>query len=151
MSSSVTLWTIAHQTPLPMRFLRQEYRSGWPFPSPGYLPSPGISLLHLLHQQVVSLPLVLPVKSLKKRGSYFVFFNICLTKKIAKLFFKSRIMDILVQNHFMFKLLTITKLMSKIQKSIDIYFPPATLGNILTEKSHLICQVCLKREESTGT
>ena len=41
--------------------------------------------------------------------------------------------------------------MSKIQKSIDTYFLPATLGNILTEKSHLTCQVCPKREESTGT
>ena len=33
---------IAHQAPLPMRFSRQEYWSGLPFPSPGDLPDPGI-------------------------------------------------------------------------------------------------------------
>ena len=31
---SVTLWTMARQTPLSMGFLRQEYWSGLPFPSP---------------------------------------------------------------------------------------------------------------------
>ena len=37
----VTPWTIAHQAPLSVKFSRQEY---WrlPFPSPGYLPDPGI-------------------------------------------------------------------------------------------------------------
>ena len=30
----VTLWTTAHQAPLSMRFSRQEYWSGLPFPSP---------------------------------------------------------------------------------------------------------------------
>ena len=28
-------WTVARQAPLPMGFLRQEYWSGSPFPSPG--------------------------------------------------------------------------------------------------------------------
>ena len=37
-----TLWTIARQAPLSMGFSRQEYWSGWPFPSPGSLPDPGI-------------------------------------------------------------------------------------------------------------
>ena len=37
-----TLWTVAHQAPLSMRFSRQEYWSGLPFPSPGDLPNPGI-------------------------------------------------------------------------------------------------------------
>ena len=37
-----TLWTVAHQTPLSMRFSRQEYWSGFPCPSPGDLPEPGI-------------------------------------------------------------------------------------------------------------
>ena len=37
-----TLWTIVLQTPLSMEFSRQEYWSGWPFPSPGNLPDPGI-------------------------------------------------------------------------------------------------------------
>ena len=35
--SSVTPWTVAHQTPLGMRFLRQEYWSELPFPSPRQL------------------------------------------------------------------------------------------------------------------
>ena len=34
--------TIAHQAPLSMGLDRQEYWSGLPFPSPGYLPDPGI-------------------------------------------------------------------------------------------------------------
>ena len=38
----VTLWTVAHQTPLSMGFSRQEYWSGFPCPSPGHLPDPGI-------------------------------------------------------------------------------------------------------------
>ena len=33
---------LACQAPLPMRFSRQEYWSGLPFPSPGDLPEPGI-------------------------------------------------------------------------------------------------------------
>ena len=37
-----TLWAVAHQTPLSMGFSRQEYWSGLPCPSPGYLPNPGI-------------------------------------------------------------------------------------------------------------
>ena len=35
-------WTVAPQVPLSMGFSRQEYRSGLPFPSPEYLPNPGI-------------------------------------------------------------------------------------------------------------
>ena len=38
----VTPWTIAYQAPLLMGFSRQEYWSGLPFPSPGYLPNTGI-------------------------------------------------------------------------------------------------------------
>ena len=38
---SVTPWTVACQTPLPMGFSRQEYCSGLPFPSPGDLLDPG--------------------------------------------------------------------------------------------------------------
>ena len=32
----------AHQAPLSMEVSRQAYRSGLPFPTPGYLPDPGI-------------------------------------------------------------------------------------------------------------
>ena len=42
MSDSVTLWTVGRQAPLSMGFPRQEHWSGWPFPSPGDLPDPGI-------------------------------------------------------------------------------------------------------------
>ena len=38
----VTLWTMAHQTPLSMEFSGNEYWSGLPFPPPGDLPDPGI-------------------------------------------------------------------------------------------------------------
>ena len=37
-----TPWTVAHQAPLSVGFSRQEYWSHLPFPSPGYLPNPGI-------------------------------------------------------------------------------------------------------------
>ena len=38
----VTQWTIACQVPLSMKFSRQEYSSGLPFPPPGNLPDSGI-------------------------------------------------------------------------------------------------------------
>ena len=37
-----TPWTVAYQAPQSGEFSRQEYWSGLPFPSPGYLPNPGI-------------------------------------------------------------------------------------------------------------
>ena len=42
MPDSETPWTAAHQAPLSMRFSRQGYWSGLPFPSPGDLPNTGI-------------------------------------------------------------------------------------------------------------
>ena len=42
MSDSVTLWTVARQTPLFMGFSSQEYWSGLLFPPPGDLPDLGI-------------------------------------------------------------------------------------------------------------
>ena len=38
----MTLWAVAHQDPLSMKFFRQEYRSGLPSPPPGDLLNPGI-------------------------------------------------------------------------------------------------------------
>ena len=35
-------WTKAHQALLPTGFLKEEYWSGLPFPSPGNLPNSGI-------------------------------------------------------------------------------------------------------------
>ena len=37
-----TLWTVASQAPLSMRFSRQQYQGGLPCPLPGDLPGPGI-------------------------------------------------------------------------------------------------------------
>ena len=42
MSDSVTPRTVAFQASLSMGFSKQEYWSGWPFPSPEDLPNPGI-------------------------------------------------------------------------------------------------------------
>ena len=49
-----TPWTVAHQAPLSMEFFRREYLSGYPFPSPGNLPDPGIELggKHLITKAV---------------------------------------------------------------------------------------------------
>ena len=44
----VTPWTVAHQGPLSMRFSRQEYWSGLPYPPPDDLPHPGIKSMSLL-------------------------------------------------------------------------------------------------------
>ena len=55
-----TLWTVTRQAPLFMRFSRQEYWHGQPFPSPGDLPNIGIksrslawqvNSYHLSHQE----------------------------------------------------------------------------------------------------
>ena len=43
----VTPWTVASQAPLSMRLSWQEYCCGFPFPSPGDLPNPGIEPLSL--------------------------------------------------------------------------------------------------------
>ena len=43
--SFVTAWTVGHQVPLPMGFSRQEYWSGLPFPSLGYLPTSHLLLV----------------------------------------------------------------------------------------------------------
>ena len=42
-----TSWTIDHQAPLSIEFLRQEYWRGLPFPSPGDLPDSGIEPVSL--------------------------------------------------------------------------------------------------------
>ena len=59
-----TLWTVAHQASPSMEFSRQEYWSGLLCPSPGVFPIHWSNpyLLHLLHWQVRSLPVVPPGK-----------------------------------------------------------------------------------------
>ena len=37
-----TLWTVAHQAPLSVKFSRQEYWNGLSYPPPGDLPNPGM-------------------------------------------------------------------------------------------------------------
>ena len=62
-SDSVTPWTVACQTPLPMGFSRQGYWSGLPCPPPGDLPDSGIIPVSLPSPALaVSLLLVPPGK-----------------------------------------------------------------------------------------
>ena len=44
---TVTPWTVACQAPLSVEFPRQEYWSNLPFPTPKYLPYPGIKVASL--------------------------------------------------------------------------------------------------------
>ena len=51
-----TLWTVVCQTLLSMRFFRQEYWSGLPFPPPGNLPNPGterVSYVFCFARQII--------------------------------------------------------------------------------------------------
>ena len=48
--SFATSWIIALQTPLSVRFPRQEYWNGLPFPPPGDLPDPGVEPVSLAWQ-----------------------------------------------------------------------------------------------------
>ena len=60
------IWhSVGRQAPLSVRFSRQEYWSGLPFPPPGDLPNSGIkpASLHFYHWQVDSLQLAPPGKS----------------------------------------------------------------------------------------
>ena len=45
--------TVACQAPLPMRFSRQEYWSGLPFPSPGIFPTQGLNTFLLIGSQIL--------------------------------------------------------------------------------------------------
>ena len=54
----VTPWTVTCQAHLSIRFSRQDYWSGLPFPFPGDLPDPGIEPRSPL--QAHSLPIELP-------------------------------------------------------------------------------------------
>ena len=58
-----TLWMVAHQASLSMRFSRQESWSGLPCPPPGDLCNPGIEPSSLFwYWQAGSLPLAPPGK-----------------------------------------------------------------------------------------
>ena len=49
----VTLWTIAHQAPLPLELFRQEYWSGLPIPTPGVFPTQGLNLSLLHYKRIL--------------------------------------------------------------------------------------------------
>ena len=54
--------TAAYQAPLSMRFVRQEYSSGLPFPTPGDFPTPGVEPVSHVSSALAadSLPLARP-------------------------------------------------------------------------------------------
>jgi len=62
--------TVAHKAPLSTEFSRQEYWSGFPFPSPGDLPHPGIEPVF--------------VASLALAGGFFTTSATCLSKAQKK-------------------------------------------------------------------
>ena len=51
-NSFVNPWTVAHQAPLSMGFLKQEYWSELPFPSSGDLPDPAIEPMSLMSAEL---------------------------------------------------------------------------------------------------
>ena len=67
-----TPWTVACQAPQSMGFSRQECWSELPFPSPGYLPDPGIEPRSpaLQADALTSEPPVLP-EHIEKQRHYF--------------------------------------------------------------------------------
>ena len=76
----VTLWTLACQIPLSMKFSRQEYWSGFAMPSSRNLPEP--RLFRLLHWQTGSLPLAPPGKP--EREGLSPKYNYCLQNEISR-------------------------------------------------------------------
>ena len=66
-------WTVAPHSPLSMGFSRQENWSGLPCPLQGIFPTQGsnLCLLHLLHWQAGSLPLVSPGRGLRKKKKVY--------------------------------------------------------------------------------
>ena len=49
----VTPWTAICQAPLSMKFSRQEYWNGLPFPTPGDLPDPQVELAFLVSPALI--------------------------------------------------------------------------------------------------
>ena len=65
MSDPETPYTVAHHTPLSVEFSRQEYWSGWPFPSPGDLPNPDQTRVSRIVGRFLTEPPGINVKILK--------------------------------------------------------------------------------------
>ena len=84
----MTPWTVACQAPMFMEFSRQEYWSGLPFPTTGYLPDPGIKPTYLgfpvlagrfFTSELPWKPQVFPLKKLK------LLFDLIFIEKILKI------------------------------------------------------------------
>ena len=82
----VTLWTVVPQGPLSTGFSRQEYWVGFHFLPQDFLATQGLTLglLHLLHWQMGSLPLVPPGKpqEMLATSAYVIFISL-LSRKLS--------------------------------------------------------------------
>ena len=72
-------WTVACQAPLSMEFPRQEFRNGWPFPSPGDLPNTGIRAMPLvsLTRQILDIHILLYLQWITKILLYIQHRELC--------------------------------------------------------------------------
>ena len=94
-----TLWTIACQAPLSIRFSRQEYWSGLPCPPPGDLPDQGMEPRSLMFPALagrffttcptweaqISLLLGLSLQSIQSLSHFQLFATLCTTARQASL------------------------------------------------------------------
>ena len=82
-----TLWTVACQAPLSMRFPRQEHWNWLPFPTPGDLPDPGIepASLALAGRFFTTEPPGKPYCTVDSRIFYSVGYNLILLILLLKL------------------------------------------------------------------
>ena len=77
--------TVAHHAPLSMELLRQEYRNGLPFPSPGDLPNPGVKPTPLASPALATVPPEMQCLTLRKRQFSSLLF-IGLVEKFIRVF-----------------------------------------------------------------
>ena len=91
----VTLWVVAHQAHLSMRFSRQEYWSGLSCPPPGVLLHPGIKPMCVMSPPLTgrSLPLASPgkpKKSTKLLHFKKILFSLCYSDSLIFIILSSR-------------------------------------------------------------
>ena len=69
-----TPWTVVHRVPLSIRFPRQDYWNGLPFPSPGDLPDPGIGPTSLMSPALAGVFFILETlrKLLLEESIYYI-------------------------------------------------------------------------------
>ena len=90
-NSFATLWTVAGQAPLSMKFYKQEYWSGLPFPPPSNLPYPGIEPTSPATPAFASLALQADTLPLSHLGSLKV---LSITIKVIDCFHLKEILSI---------------------------------------------------------